>query len=247
MICEEGDQFDPKRPDPSKKLCAAGNKNISDRSYPQKLTKEIRDIAIAVGETKLAARLGLDVRAAELFYHQPCMRDLKNEYNRVIKLNAESKNSNDDSIKEDPLANFAALETLRYHILESPLNYFSCSELETVYIDKLNAFGSGTSLHATRFVSEFLEKHEDYLGISIIQKSWNTPYQVLRKSTLKVSLGTSDWCDLLRSVVDPIRGEILERPPPSDMADLEVGEEVTVNKLKMLITLLCDKDPSCEK
>ena len=191
MICEEGDQFDSKRPDPSKKLCAAGNKKISDRLYPQKLTKEIHDIAIAVGETKLAARLGLDVRAAELFYHQPCMRDLKNEYNRVIKLNAES---NDDSIKEDPLANFAALETLRYHILESPLNYFSCSELETVYIDKLNAFGSGTS----SFVSEFLEKHADYLGISIIQKSWNTPYQVLRKSTLKVSLGTSDWCDLLK-------------------------------------------------
>ena len=46
--------------------------------------------------------------------------------------------------------------------------------------------------------------------------------------------------------MDPIRAEILERPPPSDMADLEVGEEVTVNKLKMLITLLCDKDPSCE-
>ena len=51
---------------------------------------------------------------------------------------------------------------------------------------------------------------------------------------------------MLKSVVDPIRAEILERPPPSDMADLEVGEEVTVNKLKMLITLLCDKDPSCE-
>ena len=51
---------------------------------------------------------------------------------------------------------------------------------------------------------------------------------------------------MLRSVVDLIRAEILERPPPSDMADLEVGEEVTVNKLKMLITLLCDKDPSCE-
>ena len=46
--------------------------------------------------------------------------------------------------------------------------------------------------------------------------------------------------------MDLIRAEILERPPPSDMADLEVGEEVTVNKLKMLITLLCDKDPSCE-
>ena len=45
--------------------------------------------------------------------------------------------------------------------------------------------------------------------------------------------------------MDPIRAEILERPLPSDMADLEVGEEVTVNKLKMLITLLCDKDPSC--
>ena len=64
------------------------------------------------------------MRAAELFYHQPCMRDLKKEYNWVIKLNAESKNSNDDSIKEDPLANFAALETLRYHILESPLFFF---------------------------------------------------------------------------------------------------------------------------
>ena len=38
---------------------------------------------------------------------------------------------------------------------------------------------------------------------------------------------------------------MLERPLPSDMADLEVGEEVTVNKLKMLITLLCDKDLFC--
>ena len=45
--------------------------------------------------------------------------------------------------------------------------------------------------------------------------------------------------------MDPIRAEILERPLPSDMADLEVGEEVTVNQFKMLITLLCDKDPSC--
>ena len=28
MICEEGDQFDPRKPVPSKKLCAAGNKRI---------------------------------------------------------------------------------------------------------------------------------------------------------------------------------------------------------------------------
>ena len=80
--------------------------------------------------------------------------------------------------------------------------------------------------HRTQFVSELLEKHADDLGISIIQKSWNTPYQVLRKSTFKDSLATIDWCDLLRNVVDPIRAEILERP------DLEVGDEVTVNKLK---------------
>ena len=201
-------------------------------------------MAIAVGKTKPAARLGLDVRAAELFYHPSCMRDVKNQYNRV-KLTTESKYSSDQSIKDDPLANFAELETLRYHILESPLNHFTCSELEKVYRDKLNSFGAETSSHTTRFVSELLENHADDLGVSIIQKSWNIPYQVLRKSTFKVSLATIDWCDLLRNVVDPIRAEILERPLPSDMADLEVGEEVTVNKLNMLITLLCDKDPSC--
>ena len=152
MICEEGDQFNPRKPDPSNKLCAAGNKNLADRSYPQKLTHDIRDMAIAVGKTKLAARLGLDVRAAELFYHPSCMRDLKNEYNRV-KLKTESKDSSDESIKDDPLANFAALETLRYRILESPLNHFTCSELEKVYRDKLNAFGAETTSHTTRFVS----------------------------------------------------------------------------------------------
>ena len=32
--------------------------------------------------------------------------------------------------------------------------------------------------------------------------------------------------------MDPIRAEILERPPPSDMADLEVGEEVKKKKKK---------------
>ena len=98
-----------------------------------------------------------------------------------MKLKTESKDSSDESIKDDLLANFAALETLRYHILESPLNNFTCSELEKVYRDKLNAFGAETSSHTTRFVSELLEKHADDLGISIIQKSWNIPYQVLRK------------------------------------------------------------------
>ena len=134
MICEEGDQFEPRKPDPSKKLYAAGNKNLADRSYPQKLTHDIRDMAIAVGKRKLAARLGLDVGAAELFYHPSCMRDLKNEYNRV-KLKTESKDSSDESIKDDPLANFPALETLRYHLLGSPLNHFTCSELEKVYLE----------------------------------------------------------------------------------------------------------------
>ena len=173
ILCEEGDQFDPRKPDPSKKLCAAGNKNLADRSYPHKLTHDIRDMAIAVGKTKLAARLGLDVRAAELFNRPSCMRDLKNEYNRV-KLKTESKYSSDESIKDDPLANFAALETLKYHILGSPLNHTTCSELEKAYRDKLNAFGAETSSHTTRFVSELLEKHADDLGASALSKTPGT-------------------------------------------------------------------------
>ena len=56
MICEEGDQFDPRKPDPSKKLCAAGNKNLADRSYPQKLTHDIRDMAIAVGKNEACSK-----------------------------------------------------------------------------------------------------------------------------------------------------------------------------------------------
>ena len=45
----------------------------------------------------------------------------------------------------------------------------------------------------------------------------------------------------LRNVVDSIREELLSLPPPSEMADLVASEEVPMMKLRMLITMICDR------
>ena len=82
--------------------------------------------------------------------------------------------------------------------------------------------------------------------MTVWQDSAYSDCQFIRKSTLRIALRSSVYCGQLRNVFDSIREELLALPPLSEMADLSASEEVPMIKLRMLLTMICDKSPLFE-
>ena len=241
MFCREEDKYNPRRPEDKQwKLRAAGGKSSSS-THAEEFTADLRMKAGKLGDSRILAQLYSDVRASELYYHLHCLLEFNNKYTRAMAALERTVIYSDS----EEFIMFGAYEALRRFIRESTATSFTSSELELIYQTKLEELGGARkSAHSTRFTKEYLEERKDELGITVVQKSANSSYTILRHEALKDSLAPSDWCTLMRRVVDLIRQEIVERPAMSDMADLEIGEDIVIKKLRMFITLLCDNEPS---
>ena len=242
MFCREEDKYNPRRPEEKQwKLRAAGGKSAS-ATHAHEFTADLRLQAGMLGDSRVLAQLCSDVRASELFYHLPCLSDFNYKYTQTIAALEEATVVYTDT---DEFIKFGAHEAVRRFINESTARSFTSSELESIYQIKFQELGGPPKIsHSTRFTKDYLEKRKDDLRITIVQKSANSSYTILRQDNLEAALVPSDWCTLLRRVTDPIRQEIVERPVISEMADLEIGEDISIRKIRMLITLLCQNEPS---
>ena len=80
MFCGERDMYDPKRPTSYKmKLQAAAGKKMSSQ-YVKDFTTKLRNMAAKLDDSRILSLLGHDVRATELYKHNPCYLSYLNRY-----------------------------------------------------------------------------------------------------------------------------------------------------------------------
>ena len=114
-------------------------------------------------------------------------------------------------------------------------------DLELIYLKKLSELGYKVQSHITRFASKLEDAN---VGLTVIQSHDCANYFAIKKKALKTVIPDNDWIQMARTVVDPIRKEIMaahemEKP---QMSDLEPWT-ILYPKLKFLISLLCFGKP----
>ena len=244
IFCGTTEVRDPKHPTNNKLLHKAGDKNIRDKSYPEKLTQDWLEKAIAIGKTNVIVHLSSgDVRATECYYHAECLKAFHNDFNKAFITQAQHTNPGSDQ-QTNEFITLCATESLRNYISDSDSSSFTVAELENVYNEAVRNISPSSSVHSTRFAA-YLEENKLKLDIEILQKTAGLPYKIIRKSTFQIPASSDDLFESMRKVALEIRKEIKATHLSSIcMADLPRNETFTCEKLKMLITLICTRNPS---
>ena len=211
MYCGGPGKDDPKHPSRSNPLHAAAAHQKSS-SHVDEFTESVRQMATKLGEIKVLNVLGNDVRSSELYYHRQCHVNFRNRYKKAFK---NKKEDNENSVFDD----FAVVTAEKDFIDDSDDDSFDLRELEDIYIERLAERGKVVESHITRFAC-WLENAN--IGLTIVQSSDGGKYTALKTKRLQAILPDSDWVQLLRKVVEPIRNEIfeiheMEKPAMSDL------------------------------
>jgi hypothetical protein len=146
--------------------------------------------------------LGLDVRSLELYYHNPCHNNFTKKYDDVVA--AEECGSMEQS---SALMEYVAIAAIKDHVDSSCEERFQLKDLENIYLEKLAEHGKEVQSHMTRFVSKLKEADVE---LTMIQMGKSTKFHAVKTERLKTIIPDSDWIQILRKVVEPIRDEIIE-------------------------------------
>ena len=237
MYCGGPGKDDPKHTSRFNPLHAAAADKASS-SYVDDFTKTVRQMATELGEIKVLNVLGNDVRSSELYYHSKCHVNFRDRYKKAIK---NKKEDNGNSVSDD----FAVLTAVKDFIDDSDDDSFDLHELEDIYIyiEGLAERGKVIESHITRFACRLENAN---IGLTIVQSSDGGKYKALKTKRLQAIIPDSDWVQLLRKVVDPIRNEIfeiheMEKPAVSDLCT--ESPPLPYHKLSLLVTYLCHSKP----
>ena len=176
--------------------------------------------------------LGSDVRSQELYYHNPCFQ----KYLRSYKYFPAEESDGNLALKE-----YISLSKVKEYIEGSDEETFVIKDLEEIYLKSMESQGHTIGSHTTRFASKLEDAN---LGLKIVQTTKSGKYVAVKNDILKILESESDWVQLIKRVVDPIRSEIIEiqkshKPSMSDMQPWEIK----CPKLKFLVSFLCLGDP----
>ena len=193
-------------------------------------------MATELGETKILNLLGQDVRSSELYYRNNCHTNFKRRYEQRLQ---EEEFHDKNSALED----FVALTAVKDFVDDSPQDTFILNELENIYLEKLAERGKVTESHITRFATLLKEAN---MGLTVIQPSEGGKYTAVKTKRLQSIIPDSDWIQLLRKVVEPIRDEIFEIHDMKKHAMSDLSTEfcpLPHNKLSFMMTLFCNGEP----
>ena len=112
-----------------------------------------------------------------------------------------------------------------------------------MYIDGLAERGRFIESHTTRFATKLQSAD---IGLTVVQPVKGGKYKAIKTKLLESVLQNSDWIQLLRKVIEPIREEIfgVQKVEKSAMSDLSTDQSsLSYIKLSFLITYLCHGKP----
>ena len=236
MYCGKPASKDPKHADKSNPLHAAAGRKACV-NYVDEFTSNVRHMATKLGDTKVLSLLGLDVRSSELYYHNICHANFRYKFEQAVEADVEDQNS--------VLSDFVSLSAVKDFVEESSEETFNLKDLEKIYIGKLAEHGRVIKSHMTRFAAKLSKAHN--IGLTVIQQLTECGrYTAVKNETLSSNIPDSDWVQVLRKIVEPIREEIfeihqIEKPAMSDLSGHPCP--LPYNKLRLMITLLCTGKP----
>ena len=225
MYCGKPGKEDSKHPSRSSPLHAAAGTKIS-ANYVDEFTKNVRMMATNLGEIRLLNLLGQDVRSSELYYHNNCHSMFKRRYEKAT--------TNGDDYENSALKDF---------VENSDNETFDIHELESIFLETLVKRGKVVKSHITRFACWLKNAN---IGLTVVQSTEHGKYTVMKTNSIREIIPDSDWIQLLRKVVEPIRDEILELHAleKTGMSDLCIDPPLLpFKKLSVLITYLCYGNP----
>ena len=198
-------------------------------------TETIIAMAAQLGDTKLLKKLSNNVRSSELYYHNNCHADSKRKYNNK----AFNKVENSDITYDK----FSVLTSIKNYIDDSEDDSFDVKSLEKLYINGLAEIGKSIHSHITRFAAKIVNAD---IGLNVVQSTSGGKYKAFKTTRLAAVIPDSEWCQILRKVVEAIREEIFQvhEMEKSSMSDLSLESlSLQYKKLGFLITYLCHGKP----
>ena len=221
MHCGSPAFVDPKHKENNVPLHAAARKKIK-RGYVDEFTDNLRKMATKLGDTNILTQLCSDARCSELYYHNVCHSGFKHRYEEAVQNTSEdTANSADQWFLDE----FVALSAVKDYADCSNADSFPLIDLEKIYIQKLAELGHETQSHTTRFASKL---NASDIGLSVIQAEKCSRYVAAKKESLEKIIPDSDWINLIRKVVNPIRQEVIaahrmEKPHMSDLQSWKIS------------------------
>lgn len=142
------------------------------------------------------------------------------------------------------LAEFVAMDAVHQYVMASgkDVTTFPLPMLEHIYGQKLSELlQTPYAPHSTRFKAKVEGAH---VGVTAMQKATGH-YVAVKEAALRDIVTDSEWLDLLRRVVIPVREEIIEaqKIPLSDISELNTESQRKLPKLSMLMSLICFDSP----
>ena len=116
-----------------------------------------------------------------------------------------------------------------------------------MYIDGLAERGRFIESHTTRFATKLQSAD---IGVTVVQPAKGGKYSAIKIKRLESVIQNSDWIQLLRKVIEPIRKEIfgVHEVEKSAMSDLSTDRSsLSYMKLRFSITYLCHGKPDARE
>ena len=201
LFCSNEDTFE--------NLCEAGTRHATKRkadgTHAQEKAKKWREMALTLGNEDIAQKLAVgDLASNELFYHNECLTEFHNIYNKTLK--------ESDTVSETNRVKWCEASALSKVInsiyekdRENPGSSFSVKSLEQQYIELLHQQGIKYSSHVTRFADKLVVNVEGLIK----DTSNKTTMVYLQKNISSMMYSMCDepnaFLGKLREIIKPIR------------------------------------------
>ena len=148
-------------------------------------------------------------------------------------------NQNEEYLKE-----FVSISKVKEYVNDSNQNKFLLLDLEKIYIEHMAEQGKDVQSHITRFATK-LECAD--IGLKIIQGGKSSKYLAIKKECIDKIASDTDWIELVKRTIIPIRNEIIQahdmsKPPMSDLQPWKIN----CPKLRFLISFICLGSPEID-